>query len=81
VRINGVPVGEAAISALAAAHYGVPIALVTGDKATADMAEMACWIQGVERRDARSVVLSGAAPLALYQRFVTIVTLTCALVE
>jgi D-amino peptidase len=142
-------VGEAAINALVAAHYGVPIALVTGDQATADesegvapeaervvvkdsvsrfaavnlhpekactlvrdgaaaavrrlseqrpppfttpielaltfltadMAQMACWVQGVERRDARTVVLTGSEPLTLYERFVTIVTLTRALVE
>jgi hypothetical protein len=35
----------------------------------------------VERRDARTVVLSGDEPLTLYQQFVTIVTLTRALVE
>jgi D-amino peptidase len=35
VRINGVPVGESALNALVAAHYGVPIALVTGDQVTA----------------------------------------------
>ncbi len=33
-RINGEVVGEAALNALVAAHYGVPIALVTGDEAT-----------------------------------------------
>jgi D-amino peptidase len=149
VTINGVPVGEAAINALVAAHHGVPIALVTGDQATADeaagvalaaervvvkdsigrfaaanlhpqkscalirdgaaaavrrlseqrpphfptpiemgltfltadMAEMACWIQGTERRGSRTVVLSGDEPLALFRQFVTIVTLTRALVE
>jgi D-amino peptidase len=149
VRINGVVVGESAINALVAAHHGVPIALVTGDQATADeasgiaeaaervvvkdsvsrfaavnlhptraraliqegaaaavrrlseqrpprfttpiemtltfltadMAQMACWVQGVERRDARTVVLSGDEPLVLYQQFVTIVTLTRSLVE
>ena len=34
-RINGRVVGESAINALVAAHYGVPIALVTGDQVTA----------------------------------------------
>lgn len=33
-RINGEIVGETAINALVAAHYNVPIALVTGDQAT-----------------------------------------------
>jgi D-amino peptidase len=35
VRLNGVAVGESALNALVAAHYGVPIALVTGDQVTA----------------------------------------------
>ena len=34
-RINGEIVGETALNALVAAHYGVPIALVTGDQVTA----------------------------------------------
>jgi len=35
VKINGRVVGETALNALVAAHYGVPIVLVTGDQATA----------------------------------------------
>ncbi|HKS70605.1 MAG TPA: M55 family metallopeptidase [Ktedonobacterales bacterium] len=35
-RLNGVVVGESALNALVAAHYGVPIALVTGDQVTAE---------------------------------------------
>jgi len=31
-RINGVVTGEAGINALVAAHYGVPVVLVTGDR-------------------------------------------------
>ncbi len=38
VRINGEIVGETALNALVAAHYGVPIALVTGDQATVEEA-------------------------------------------
>lgn len=38
-RINGEIVGETAINALVAAHYGVPIALVTGDQVTSAEAE------------------------------------------
>ena len=34
-RLNGEIVGESALNALVAAHYGVPIALVTGDQVTA----------------------------------------------
>lgn len=35
VRLNGEVVGESALNALVAAHFGVPIALVTGDQVTA----------------------------------------------
>ncbi|HEY7355104.1 MAG TPA: M55 family metallopeptidase [Ktedonobacterales bacterium] len=35
VKINGHVVGETALNALVAAHYGVPIVLVTGDQVTA----------------------------------------------
>jgi len=35
VRINGRVVGETALNALVAAHYRVPIALITGDQVTA----------------------------------------------
>jgi len=34
-RLNGEVVGETALNALVAAHFGVPIALVTGDQVTA----------------------------------------------
>lgn len=37
-RINGEIVGETALNALVAAHYRVPIALVTGDQATTEEA-------------------------------------------
>ncbi len=37
-RINGEVVGESALNALVAAHYGVPIVLVTGDQATVEEA-------------------------------------------
>lgn len=38
-RINGRIAGETALNALVAAHYGIPIALVTGDQATVDEAQ------------------------------------------
>jgi D-amino peptidase len=47
----------------------------------ADMAEWATWIRGVERVDARTVKLTGENLLDLYRMFVTIVTLTRALVD
>ncbi|HEY8322951.1 MAG TPA: M55 family metallopeptidase [Ktedonobacterales bacterium] len=38
-RINGEIVGETALNALVAAHYGVPIALVSGDEVTVEEAQ------------------------------------------
>jgi D-amino peptidase len=38
VKLNGVVVGESALNALVALHHGVPVALITGDDATADEA-------------------------------------------
>jgi D-amino peptidase len=43
---------------------------------TADMAEMATWIRGVERTAARTVRAIDDDPLRLYRTFVTIVALT-----
>ena len=48
---------------------------------TADMASMATWIEGVTITAPRTVSFSGEDRLALYQRFVTIVYLTRALLE
>lgn len=149
VRIDGQIVGEAALNALVAAHYGVPLVLVTGDAATAaesewfapqaervvvkesigrfaasnlhpevarrlirdgaqraleqlgeaqtpafkrptqiemqfltaDMAEMAAWIAGVQRTGVRTVTTSDGDLLTLYRRFVTITYLTRSLAE
>ncbi len=47
----------------------------------ADMAEMACWVRGVERVAARTIKFSGDSLLDLYRMFVTVVTLTRALVD
>ena len=47
----------------------------------ADMAEMAQWVRGVERVGARTVKLVGDNLLDLYRMFVTVVTLTRALVD
>ena len=47
----------------------------------ADMAEMALWIRGVERVNARTVRVVSDDLLGLYQTFVTLVTLTRALVD
>jgi D-amino peptidase len=49
VRLNGRVVGESALNALVAAHYGVPIVLVTGDQVTAAEArELNSAIETVE---------------------------------
>ncbi|QBD78222.1 peptidase M55 [Ktedonosporobacter rubrisoli] len=47
----------------------------------ADMADMALWVRGVERLGPRSVKVVGENLLDLYRTFVTIVTLTRALVD
>jgi D-amino peptidase len=44
-RLDGVVTGEAGINALVAAHYGVPVVLVTGDRQACD--ETAALIPGV----------------------------------
>ncbi|MDX6593802.1 MAG: D-amino peptidase [Gaiellales bacterium] len=48
---------------------------------TADMAEMATWVGGVERTGVRAVRIESDDPLALYRRFVTVVTLTRTIAE
>jgi D-amino peptidase len=48
---------------------------------TADMAEMATWIRGVERTGPRVVAMTDDDPLRLYRTFVTIVALTRSVVE
>jgi D-amino peptidase len=45
VRLDGQVTGEAGINALVAAHYGVPVVLVTGDRCACD--ETAALIPGV----------------------------------
>ena len=47
----------------------------------ADMAEMAEWVRGVERVGPRTVRLANDNLLDLYRMFVTVVTLTRALVD
>ena len=44
-RLGGVVTGEAALNALVAAHYGVPVVLVTGDRCACE--EAAALIPGV----------------------------------
>jgi D-amino peptidase len=143
-RLNGVAVGESVINSLVAAHYGVPVVLVTGDQTgceetvevlprittavvkdsitrstannlhprvaceliretaqssirdrasvptrpfpmpstleitwrTPDMAEMATWIEDVERVDDRTTAFRDSDLLHLYRRFIGAITLT-----
>jgi D-amino peptidase len=46
-----------------------------------DMAEMATWIGGVTRVDAKSVAMADDDPIRLYRTFVTVVALTRSIVE
>ncbi|MGZ4430311.1 MAG: M55 family metallopeptidase [Gaiellales bacterium] len=48
---------------------------------TADMAEMATWVGGIERTSVRSVRIQDADPLAVYRRFVTVIALTRVIAE
>jgi D-amino peptidase len=48
---------------------------------TGDMAEMATWVQGVSRVDARTVTVTEDDPVRLFRTFVTVVQLTRAIVE
>ena len=48
---------------------------------TGDMAEMATWVRGVTRVDARTVTVTDDDPVRLFRTFVTVVQLTRAIVE
>jgi D-amino peptidase len=48
---------------------------------TGDMAEMATWVQGVERVDTRVVQVRDDDPVRLFRTFVTLVLLTRSIVE
>lgn len=47
----------------------------------ADLAEMATWLRGVERADAKTVTMTDDDPLRLYRTFITAVILTRAIVD
>lgn len=61
-------------------QFSLPIALEI-TFLVADMAEMAQWVRGVERVAPRTVKLTNENLLDLYRMFVTVVTLTRALVD
>jgi D-amino peptidase len=148
VRLDGAVTGEAGINALVAAHYGVPVVLVTGDRCaceetaavipgihqavvkehvsrlaahslhpdraraliraqaeaavagaatagpprldpgalevfvrTADIAEAASWVRGVQRTGPRQVRIYGPDRLATYRSFCAAILLTRAIAE
>src|ERR1700729_855474 len=58
-RLDGVVTGEAGINALVAAHYGVPVVLVTGDRCACE--ETAALIPGVHAAVVREPVSRVAA--------------------
>jgi D-amino peptidase len=147
-RLDGMVTGEAGINALVAAHYGVPVVLVTGDRCacaetaalvpgvhcavvkepvsrlaahslhpraacalirqaaeravagaaqakppplesavldvcvrTADIAEAASWVRGVERTGPRELRFTGTDPLAVYRSFCAAILLTRSIAE
>jgi len=46
------------------------------DFLTADQAEQACWVRGVERAGERTVSIATGEPLAAYRAFVAAITIT-----
>lgn len=59
VRVNGRPLGEIGISAALAGHYGVPVALVTGDNRT--VAEAKTLLEGIETVEVKKGIGAYAA--------------------
>lgn len=74
-----------AVEAVAAGRLSPPRielpAEMAVDLLTADMAEMATWLSGVERTGPRTVVMRDDDPLRLYRRFVALIYLTRSIVE
>ncbi|MGI8524372.1 MAG: M55 family metallopeptidase [Nocardioides sp.] len=65
---------------LAPPSFAHPVGLEV-DFLTADMAEMATWVNEVERVASRSVRITDAEPLAAYRTFIALVALTRSIVE
>ena len=59
VRLDGTVTGEAGINALVAAHYGVPVVLVTGDRCACE--EAAALIPGIHQAPVKEHVSRVAA--------------------
>jgi D-aminopeptidase len=70
--------GTAGINALVAAHYRVPVVLVTGDRCACE--ETAALIPGV-RTGPREPRFHGEDPLAVYRSFCAAILLTRTIAE
>jgi D-amino peptidase len=68
------------IAAMRPPQFQLPISLEV-TFLVADMADMALWVRGVERVSARTISISSTDLLDLYRMFVTVITLTRALVD
>ncbi len=71
---------EQAVQSVRAGAFGVPSVetpyRLEVDLQTADMAEVATWVRGVERSDARSVLIEGNDAGAIYRSFVALTYIT-----
>jgi D-amino peptidase len=72
---EGAAKAVAATGSAPAPSISLPAALDV-ELQTADMAEIASWVKGVERTGTRSVRASGDDPLAVYQSFVALTYIT-----
>jgi D-amino peptidase len=69
----GAPSDEMGVLRLPA--ISVPVTLEVSMQ-TADMAEVASWVRGVERTGVRTVSISGEDPLAVFRSFVGVTYIT-----
>ena len=94
-RLNGVETGESGINALVTMAHAVRRA-AAGDLSpatvdlparlevdwlTADMAEMATWVRGIERCGGRTTAIVGDEAIEVYRRFVASIAITRSIVE
>jgi D-amino peptidase len=69
VRVNGVRCSEATINAGLLGHYGVPLLMVTGDRATVDgVREQMPWVRGVVVKDSIGNFAAGSMSPVAAQR-------------
>ncbi len=76
---------RAAMDALSAGGVRAPLidlpASLEVDWLTADMADMATWVGGVNRIAPRTIAIAGDDPIDIYRRFVATIAITRAIVE